>query len=1250
MYTATGLDLRRSGEALPFAYRLPKPQEEGAIGLSTARTNKIFISYASEDDGFARILDRKLRERDHDPWVDFDDIVEGRNREAQVQQGIEEADVLVFIVTPAAIQSRLTELERALALNKLLIFVLWQPTDSVTHLPTVLQNASWLKLPWKRGSNSLLELNSLTDFIVNMYAFAKLFIRAHVWQQREYPQELLLRDEDIEAIITSQHRLKQVVGKQVDFSPGQSALIKASKAHTEQEPDILLSYSRRDREFAERLYTGLTAAGYSPWVDWKNIPVAADWLEEVKLGILAAHTFIFIISPDSVDSIHCSQEIEFARQCNKRIITVLWRDDYDVKRLKALGLSRLQYVSFRNPEKFDQILKDLLKAIRTDLGYARRHQRLMRQASEWDGNGRKSGFLLSRQQFGDVKRWQQHQSSEHDLPGLTPLQQKYIEESELTLKNIENKRKRIVMAFVGSILGTAVLALSAFSATVAIGEIRALVNSLEQPHGLDALEVALKASRRFKRYGLLISGLRPDLEVRVVTALHRELYNLRAANYLPAHAGRAFSVAFSPDGTVLASGGEDGAVKLWTNEGIRLAELSDAHEQPVISLDFSADGKLLASGSYDGDVKLWSPDGETIRTLPQPHSDRIIAIRFSPGAQLLASASEDKTVQLWSRREDFRTPIVLPHETAVRGLSFSPYGDKLATTDDNGIIYLWSSEGEPIGRIDNQEPVLFLEFSPDGKTIVSADLDGHIRLRAMDGQPLPLEDNQHIGAAYRAKFSPSGRFLASAGSEGTIKVWSKQGELLHRLQGHLGAVYRLQFTDDERLLISAGADDTIKLWSVKQGLLLEEFEGHRDEILGLATTSEPKWLLASASASGAVILWNLSNPLYTLPHTNRVYTVTYRPDGRIIASGGRQTIRLWNQQGELISHIQATEPLEGGVVNSLDYSPNSELLASGDSDGEIKIWQPAVLTDRPIHEFAEKHASEIKAIRFSPDGRLLASASVDGSVKLWSVDGELIDTLAHQAPVFDLVFVPKRNWLITASQPPGGSSQGDITLWKLTSAPNSGVGGGLAPVEVSAEKLMTFSDRYPNEVGPVTSISVDPEAELLVSGSMNADVKLWNLNRLDAERTRSSGLALQANQGSPKTLTGHTDAVLDVGISPNGDLLASASQDGTVKLWTRSGRLISTLDRHDREVASLQFHPQTNTELASASFDRKVLLWQLPKDFTHDPLGLLITAGCESVQSYLTMQEDISDRQGDNGSERSTVKEMLEFCSTQGPR
>ena len=330
-------------------------------------------------------------------------------------------------------------------------------------------------------------------------------------------------------------------------------------------PDIFISYSHRDQEFVDKLCHALKQ-NWNLWVDGESIPVSADWRQEIREGIEAAHTFLFVISPDSVNSKHCKDEITYANELNKRRIPILFRREYCEKKYKATKLDSLQWVSFaEQPEEqpSDDALQKLLAAITTNLKLVKHSTTLLGRALEWDRADRQDGFLMNAQVLGKTQQWVKELQQVRDCQlELSPLQQTYIDASCKVVKIRRRTYQLIATLMIGLVVG--LVGLSVLSATATMGEIRALVASLEERKGLDALIGALKAGKKLKQNSWLIRMQSPALRAKAVTVLHRETYNLREINRLEGHRGRIFSIAVSADGQFIASAGEDLTVRLWT--------------------------------------------------------------------------------------------------------------------------------------------------------------------------------------------------------------------------------------------------------------------------------------------------------------------------------------------------------------------------------------------------------------------------------------------------------------------------------------------------------------------------------------------------------------------------------------------------------------------------------------------------------------------------------------------------------------
>jgi len=208
----------------------------------------------------------------------------------------------------------------------------------------------------------------------------------------------------------------------------------------------------------------------------------------------------------------------------------------------------------------------------------------------------------------------------------------------------------------------------------------ALINQNQE---FDGLIEALRAGIPLKRVG----EEKPDTQMRVITALHHALYQVRERNRLEGHSNWIKSLVFSPDGKTLASGSNDNTIKLWSLDGMMLKTLS-GHSGAVWSLVFSPDGKTLASGSSDKTIKLWSLDGKMLKTL-SGHSGAVWSLVFSPDGKTLASGSGDNTIKLWSL-DGMMLKTLSGHSGAVLSLVFSPDGKTLASGSGDNTVILWN--------------------------------------------------------------------------------------------------------------------------------------------------------------------------------------------------------------------------------------------------------------------------------------------------------------------------------------------------------------------------------------------------------------------------------------------------------------------------------------------------------------------------------------------------------------------------------
>src|SRR5262245_49398266 len=206
------------------------------------------------------------------------------------------------------------------------------------------------------------------------------------------------------------------------------------------QPDVFISYSRKDKEFVRRLDEELKRRDREAWVDWEGIPPGDKWDKTIYGAIEATHTFIFVLTPDSIASEVCGQEIAHAAANNKRLVPIVHRDVVADRVPKSLG--ELNWIFFRDNDDFEEATDKLISALDTDLTWVRAHTRLLTRAIEWNANARNNSFVLRGDDLRSAERWLAEAGAQRDRQP-TALQTEFIiasKEDETQAAVAEKKR------------------------------------------------------------------------------------------------------------------------------------------------------------------------------------------------------------------------------------------------------------------------------------------------------------------------------------------------------------------------------------------------------------------------------------------------------------------------------------------------------------------------------------------------------------------------------------------------------------------------------------------------------------------------------------------------------------------------------------------------------------------------------------------------------------------------------------------
>lgn len=347
---------------------------------------------------------------------------------------------------------------------------------------------------------------------------------------------------------------------------------------------------------------------------------------------------------------------------------------------------------------------------------------------------------------------------------------------------------------------------------------------------LGAMLAAIKAGKILQH-----AAVPEELRELVIANFQMIVNTIHEKNRLEKHRSPVFALAFSPDGTVLASGGSDRNIVLWNVADGSVRQTLEGHSATVSSLAFSDDNAMLASASFDKTIKVWDVDsGKTIMTFTG-HSGYVYSVALHPDKRLIASGSYDQSIKLWELATGRESSTLHGHADAVSCVAFSPDGTLLASASDDQTIKLWDVDSGAIRRTLHGHSgfVSQIAFSPDGTMLVSGGQDRTITLwHVGTGQKIStLEDEKQSGFISSVAFSFDGLHIASGSHDSTVKLWSvESGAGVTSLSSqsdsfdpfgfrHAAAVYAVKFHPDGTMVASASEDATIRLWQIQKQAL-----------------------------------------------------------------------------------------------------------------------------------------------------------------------------------------------------------------------------------------------------------------------------------------------------------------------------------------------------------------------------------------------------------------------------------------------
>jgi WD40 repeat protein len=1042
-----------------------------------------------------------------------------------IMQGVETADTVVVLISPASLEwvNQQDILPVAGQYRKRLIPLLGGNVD-LGALPPELQGLAHLTLSPQPDTPAfeagLAELGQAIQKEEAYFTTHKnLLLKALKWQRQNHNPSVLLKGYGLRQA----EAWFQIAARHERFGPVaiQQQFLEASR---HQPPDlgldVFISYSRANAAFARRLNEGLQVHGKSTWFDQESIAGGTDFQEEIYSGIESCDNFLFILSAYSVESPYCNDELVYALKHHKRIIPVLYTAIDPLRPPEAIA--KIQWIDFSQSQNFYISLGELIRTMDTDRDHVRDHTRWLRRAAEWDQANRSHDLLLRGNEYALADNWLQEAIRGDKFPAPLPLHREWIEASGRAIR-LEREREQRQAATLRSLLTIVAAAYSHAedqrqrAEVVQEGQIRALVRysqALSASHQhLEAKVESIRAGRQLQQQ-MARTDVSLALNQQVVEALRTSLTKGHEINQLAGHTQSITTVAWSPDGNVLATASLDRVIRLWTPTGTLLQTLT-GHEDGILSLDFSPDGSTLASAGADRTVRLWSLTSGTANAVLTAHQDWVYGVKFRPDGQGLASCGVDCTVRLWSL------------------------------------------EGQALQSIQHPDTIVDVAFSPDGASIASACVDQKIRLWTIDGDLLATWEG-HTDPVTAVEFNQAGDRLASASLDGTLRLWEMASGTSQVFQGHQDGVWRVKFSSEDKILVSTSSDKTIKFWNLA-GQELLTLQGHRDTVSALALNPSGN-VVMSGSYDKTVRLWRAALPQVSTLDGDATgvedMVLLPEPGGHGVAIAGTSgTVSLRHPDGSVANSWQA----HPNAVKGLAATADGQVLATASLDSTVKLWRPS----GELLNTLQGHTLAVRQVAFSPDDRWLASASYDKTLRVWTAAGDHRYTLeGHTDQVWDVAFAPNApaEELILAS----AGWDKTLRLWRLRT--------DLPPTDTAPAEVVTLSPWRVIEAHEdvVSALAFSHRGDCIATASQDRTVKLWSPNgklylKLKHEQSvtavcfsqddrwlATGGLdrtiTLWNRRGQRlNTLTGHGNTIWQLRF--DGNRLISASEDGTVRLW-----------------------------------------------------------------------------------------------------
>lgn len=1016
-------------------------------------------------------------------------------------------------------------------------------------------------------------------------------------------------------------------------------------------PKVFLSYSRKDRERAQRIADVLREREFGVFKDTDDILPTEEWRDRLQQLIEEADTIVFLLSPHSASSEVCAWEVEHANSLNKRIAPIVI-DEVDADNIPA-ALAKLNYIFCTERDRFEDAVDTLVAALHSDVGWIREHTRISGLARRWEVACRPNHLLLRGQDISDAEVWRDARPSE--APQVTGLQANFVSES----RRAASRRQRVTMAglFIGLICAGALAGIAYLQRGYAL-ENEALARSERNSALIRESRFLADSSRRLTANGDMATAMYLTLQALPESSADPDEDMKNNRPYTPEAEGALYGALDANLEIRVRATSQKEINQIIINKRQGTIYLTSSYAKPHFWREGMADSQLfpsikLPSGELIANCIYFNPSGENCLTRSNYDSSKktystlqiemassefnkleidekyfVEFVSYNRSGDLVAlyakiPTGEAAKIYLFDGKS-WKTKLTLNWAGGkITSMKFDDKSERLAVLDESNILTVWDTKkgtqllrldaiakgamesvvrarngyGVTIGPLGFDAEARRLGFSADGKRLYVTQTHS---LKIFDGKTGAIVGERAFGPTkdrFRgALINPDGETIVLHFRHKKPEVWDVQlTNRLFELEGHTHILSSLDFSHDGKRILTASYDGTARLWDGLDGTEMAVFGGHRDEV-HLAVFSDEEKSVVTASKDGTIRYWRtepdrMNSTMVLRGHAKSYLKAIFSPGGDRVATISADGItRLWSLDGTLQNILRG----HSAFLYEVAFSPDGQFLATSSKDQTARLWR--VRDGKTLFVF-EHGEGPMVDVKFSPDGKHLATASADGTIHIHDIEsGETLKTLISEKKDLSAIRYSADGKMLIAD-----SRHLQIELFEIgTGNSIDKLRGEAFALSADGTKLaiVTRDDKVDSSI-TIWDLKTRTKLHALGHGRPVEHLSFSpDGTRLVSGAWDNTAIVWDAESGKPLArLIGHEHAVGQVRFSPNGTRIVTASFDGDLRLWTaESGQLMSQMKGHEEdEISSVQFNA-TGTKLVTGSKDGTARIWPVLPD------------------------------------------------------